>query len=299
MTSARPAAPIALLLLTLSLPAFAGGPSVTRNEPKMSSERLVLHTTLGDMAFALFPVVAPRHVAQIEKLVKLGVYNGTYFYRVEPNFVVQLADARDRLTPLTAEQSAAIKPLQGEFSSLRHVRGVLSMAHADNDPDSATTSFSILLADAPHLDGKYTIFGRLVQGEDVLETIADQPIDAQHRPLDRIGLVRSEIVDARRLASVMKPAPRLAPKPQRQEPPRVWLVLVTVMTAVGLAIFFTAGRISPAATAGLGMLIVLIGYFLMFLVLAPHSRENSLLAVALFVGSIAVFKAMSYFERAR
>ena len=70
------------------------------------------------------------------------------------------------------------------------------------------------------------------------------------------------------------------------------------MTALSLAIFFTAGKIAPSATACLGMLNVLIGYFLMFLILAPRAHENSLLAVGVFAASVLVFRAMSYFERA-
>ena len=274
--------------------------AASAGEPRLSRERAVLHTTLGDLVVAFYPDVAPRHTTQILKLMKMGVYDSIHFYRVESGFLVQLSDARDRQVPLTDEQEAAIHPIKAEFSRLRHVRGVLSMAREDNDPDSGTTSFSILLGDAPHLDGKYTIFGRLDRGWEVLDAMADQPVDGQHRPLDRIGLEKVDVVDANRVGSVMRPMPAVAKaKPKQEELPRAWLALVAAMCAIGLAIFFTAGKVSTSATACLGMLIVLIGYFLMFLALAPRARENSALAVAVFVGSIAVFKAMSYFERAR
>src|SRR5581483_4234561 len=136
------------------------------------------------------------------------------------------------------------------------------------------------------------------RGEDVLDAIVAQPINSQHRPLDRIGIDKAEVVDAKKLDSVMKAAPPRA-APRREETPSAWICLVAAMMAVGFAVFLTAGKIPTTATACLGMLNVLIGYFLLFLVLAPRARENSALSVAVFVGSVAVFKAMSYFERAR
>ena len=293
-----PSAPAFIVALAV-LSAAAKDISAAPGEPRLSRERAVLHTSLGDVVIAFYQDVAPRHTAQILKLMKLGVYDSIHFYRVEPGFLVQLSDARDRQVPLTPEQDAAIKPIKAEFSAMRHVRGVVSLAREDNDPDSGTTSFSILLADAPHLDGKYTIFGRIERGWDALDAMVAQPLDGQHRPLDRISLDKVDVVDAKKVDSVLRPAPAMKPRPPREEMPRAWLALVAAMSAVGLAIFFTAGKIPPNATACLGMLNVLIGYFLMFLVLAPRARENSALAVAVFVGSIAVFKAMSFFERAR
>ncbi|HJT79047.1 MAG TPA: peptidylprolyl isomerase, partial [Gemmataceae bacterium] len=143
----------AAALLAAVLPARAEAP------PRLAPERVVLRTVAGDVVLALYADVAPGHVHQILKLVRLGAYDGTHFCRIDPTFVAQISTAYDRLSPLTPEQRAAIHPLKAEFSGLRHRRGTLSMARDDGKPDSAETSFSVLLADAPHLDGKYTVFG--------------------------------------------------------------------------------------------------------------------------------------------
>src|SRR6185436_7315530 len=121
---------------------------------------VVLHTIAGDVVLAFYPDAAPGHVQQILALARAGVFDTTHFFRIEPNFVAQISVAEDRTTPLTESQKGLIHKLKAELHpTLKHHRGTLSMAHADGDVDSGETSFSILLADAPHLDGQYTIFG--------------------------------------------------------------------------------------------------------------------------------------------
>ncbi|MEA2570741.1 MAG: hypothetical protein QOI24_2742 [Acidobacteriota bacterium] len=134
------------------------------------STRVTIATTGGNFSVRLLPNLAPKTVAQFLRLVRGGVYDSVYFYRVEQNFVAQAATADDREVPLTPEQRALIVPIPLETGDLRHTRGVLSLAHGD-DPNSGETSFSILLAGAPHLDGKFTIFGVLEGGDDVLRSI--------------------------------------------------------------------------------------------------------------------------------
>ena len=129
----------------------------------------MLQTTFGDLELGFFPDVAPETTAHILEAFRLGLYDGNEFFRVDRGFVAQLQDARTgRGVPLNPEQAeVASVQVRGEFSGLRHVRGTLSMARYD-DPDSATTSFSVLLGDAPHLDGKYAVFGRVTAGEATL-----------------------------------------------------------------------------------------------------------------------------------
>src|SRR5207247_2900187 len=110
-----------------------------------SSEKLRLKTSLGDMTFKLYSMVAPVTVAQIMKLVRAGAYDSTRIFRVEPGFVAQLSTVQDRLTPLTPEQRGLLSKLPAEFSALVHQRGVLSMARQDNNVNSGESSFSILL----------------------------------------------------------------------------------------------------------------------------------------------------------
>jgi len=129
----------------------------------------VLQTKFGDLELGFFPDVAPETTAHILEAFRLGLYDGNEFFRVDRGFVAQLQDARSgRTVPLNQEQAeVANVQVRGEFSDLRHVRGTLSMARYD-DPNSATTSFSVLLGDAPHLDGQYAVFGRMTAGEETL-----------------------------------------------------------------------------------------------------------------------------------
>jgi peptidylprolyl isomerase len=314
MTVRRRAVRAAWLLAAATLVASASAPAAARaEEPRLAAERVVLHTRLGDLVLALYPDVAPRHVAQIIRLVRLGAYDTTYFYRVDPTFIAQLSTAQARRQPLTPEQSAAIIPIAAEFSDLRHVRGVLSMAREDGRPDSAETSFSILYAPAPHLDGKYTIFGRLESGEDVLNAIATVPRDAENRPLDPIEVVHAEVADSpEALARVVRPS---VPVAQGQissssgspmmavarpggdgRPAAPFLVLVAAMMACGLGSFVLAGRAPARLVGSLGLLTTMLGAFLLFTTLVPVSASSPWLALGLFAGSIALFKLMSRFE---
>ncbi|KAH1264532.1 Peptidyl-prolyl cis-trans isomerase CYP23 [Glycine max] len=138
-------------------------------EPELGFTRVVFQTKYGDIEFGFYPTVASKTVDHIFKLVRLGGYNTNHFFRVDKGFVAQVADvANERSTPVNEEQRReAVKTVVGEFSEVKHVRGILSMGRYD-DPDSASSSFSILLGDAPHLDGKYAIFGKVTKGDEML-----------------------------------------------------------------------------------------------------------------------------------
>lgn len=125
------------------------------SEPQMGSARVVFQTNYGDIEFGFYPSVAPNTVDHIFKLVRLGCYNSNHFFRVDKGFVAQVADViGGRSAPLNEKQRVvAEKTIVGEFSDVKHVRGILSMGRY-SDPNSAQSSFSILLGDAPHLDGE-------------------------------------------------------------------------------------------------------------------------------------------------
>ena len=129
----------------------------------------------------LYPDVAPITVANFEKLVKEGFYDGLIFHRVIPGFMIQGGD------PEGSGMGGPGYSIKGEFNyngvenNLKHSRGVLSMARAQH-PDSAGSQFFIMHADAPHLDGQYAAFGKLVEGEDVLDSIASIDTDWSDRP---------------------------------------------------------------------------------------------------------------------
>ncbi|HWQ35168.1 MAG TPA: peptidylprolyl isomerase [Blastocatellia bacterium] len=153
---------------------------------------VLLRTTLGDITVALDPELAPEHCRNFLKLVETRWYDHTAFHRVVPGFVVQGGMGSTRAGGPGHPADRWVHNLKGEFSQTRkHLRGALSMART-NDPDSAQTSFFIVLAPAPYLDGKYTIFGKVVDGFEVLDKMEQAPRDGE-TPRERIELIEAVI----------------------------------------------------------------------------------------------------------
>ncbi|MBE6907576.1 MAG: peptidylprolyl isomerase [Ruminococcaceae bacterium] len=129
----------------------------------------------------LYPDIAPATVENFIKLVKEGFYDGLIFHRVIPGFMIQGG------CPEGTGMGGPGYTIKGEFSSngvtnnLKHARGVISMARA-MDPNSAGSQFFIMHQDAPHLDGQYAAFGKVVEGMDVVDEIASVPTDYSDRP---------------------------------------------------------------------------------------------------------------------
>ena len=144
---------------------------------QLAAYRAVLETSAGAITIGFMPERAPEHVRTFLRLAQAGVFDGTTFHRVVRGFVVQTGSLTTR-GPLSEKQQKLVHPLAPEFSDVRHVKGIVSMARGD-DPASATTSFFIVTGDAPSLDGKYTVFGRVIQGLDVLETIEAAPVNGE------------------------------------------------------------------------------------------------------------------------
>ncbi|MGE0886639.1 MAG: peptidylprolyl isomerase [Blastocatellales bacterium] len=155
-------------------------------------KEVILRTSLGDITVALEPDLAPEHVRQFLKLVQTGWYDHTTFHRLIPGFVVQGGMGAGRSGSQVHYADKWIRPLKGEFSQTRkHIRGVLSMARG-NDPDSALTSFFIVLAPATNLDGKYSIFGKVVDGFETLDRIEKVQRNGE-APIERIELIEAVI----------------------------------------------------------------------------------------------------------
>jgi len=153
---------------------------------------VLLHTSMGDITLEMDPELAPEHVRNFLKLVDTGWYDHTAFHRIISGFVIQggLGSTRAGNKPHPADKW--VHKLKGEFSrTALHIRGTLSMARA-SDPDSADTSFFIVLGPAPHLDGKYTIFGKVVDGFDTIELIEKAPRNGES-PVQRIELIEAVI----------------------------------------------------------------------------------------------------------
>ena len=129
----------------------------------------------------LYPEIAPKTVANFEKLVKEGFYDGLTFHRIIPGFMIQGGD------PLGNGMGGSDERIVGEFAlngfknDLKHERGVISMARSQM-PNSASSQFFIMHADAPHLDGSYAAFGRVTEGIEVVDEIASVPTDFSDRP---------------------------------------------------------------------------------------------------------------------
>ena len=161
------------------------------------SEIAVITTAAGPMVVEFWPDVAPGHVENFKKLARQGFYDGTCFHRVIKDFMIQGGD------PLTKDASQESNwgtggpgyKIKAEFNERPHVRGVLSMARS-NDPNSAGSQFFICHGDAKFLDRQYTAFGRLIQGDDVLEAIATTTTRPQDRPVKRMGIESVRIVPA-------------------------------------------------------------------------------------------------------
>lgn len=187
--------------------------------PAVGDERILLHTNRGDLVLGLYDTVAPKHAAQIRKLVRLGVYDTTTIFRIEPGFVVQVTNAQNRQKALTPEQHKAITGIPAEFSKLKHRPGVLSMARDDDDVNSAETSFSIMLGKGPELDGKYTIVGEVLWGQPLLAMIAKDPRDARNKPYRPIVIEKAEVKTAEEIAKLKAAGNLRGPIPLPPPPP--------------------------------------------------------------------------------
>ncbi|XP_065861427.1 peptidyl-prolyl cis-trans isomerase CYP23 isoform X2 [Euphorbia lathyris] len=179
---------------------FAVVVSASPEDPELSSTRVVFQTSYGDIEFGFYPSVAPQTVDHIFKLVRLGCYNTNHFFRVDKGFVAQVADVvGGRSAPMNKEQrKEAEKTVIAEFSNVKHVRGILSMGRY-SDPNSASSSFSMLLGDAPHLDGQYTIFGKVTKGDDTLKKLEQLPTRREGifvMPTERITILSAYYYDA-------------------------------------------------------------------------------------------------------
>eukprot|EP00245_Coleochaete_scutata_P014726 TRINITY_DN6367_c0_g6_i1.p1 TRINITY_DN6367_c0_g6~~TRINITY_DN6367_c0_g6_i1.p1 ORF type:complete len:241 (-),score=42.17 TRINITY_DN6367_c0_g6_i1:238-960(-) len=175
--------------------------AVNYETPEFGSERVVFQTNFGDVEFGFFPEVAPKTVAHMAKLCRLGTFIDNHFFRVDRGFVAQVADVvGGRRARMNREQDEeAQKTIPGEFTPVKHVRGILSMGRYDN-PDSATSSFSILLGNAKHLDNQYAVFGKVTNGWQTLtalEAVETRQEGIFVMPLERITIFSTYVYDTK------------------------------------------------------------------------------------------------------
>jgi peptidyl-prolyl cis-trans isomerase B (cyclophilin B) len=172
-------------------PADTPEPFSTDPVDDLSRYRAVLETSAGAITVAFSPEKAPNHVRNFLRLADAGVYDGMAFHRVVKGFVIQSGHLPTRKEPLGERQQSYIRPLKAEFNDQVHELGTLAMARTD-EPDSATSSFFIVTARATALDGKYTVFGKVESGIEVVQKIEAVAVNGE-TPVERVELVRVRV----------------------------------------------------------------------------------------------------------
>jgi peptidyl-prolyl cis-trans isomerase B (cyclophilin B) len=167
-------------------PAPAPPPFSQETTEELSQYRVVLETSKGKIVVEMFPDKAPNHVRHFLRLASLGVYDKSAFHRIAPGFVIQAGDLNTRSEPTPQAAQKHIVKIRAEINDVKHKAGIVSMARGE-EIDSALTSFFIVLGDQPALDGTYTVFGRVVEGMDVVEKIAATPAENE-RPKERVDI---------------------------------------------------------------------------------------------------------------
>lgn len=148
----------------------------------------------GIIKLELDESAAPITVANFTKLVKEGFYDGLTFHRIIPGFMIQGGDPLGNGTGGSDENIKGEFAMNGVDNPIKHERGVISMARA-MDPNSASSQFFIMHEDAPHLDGSYAAFGRVIEGLDVVDEIAHVKTGFNDKPVTPVVIKSIKIED--------------------------------------------------------------------------------------------------------
>lgn len=164
-----------LCLLMLSLMACSSPP--TQTLPEIDPEVIVLETEMGRIVIELYTRDAPKHVSAFKKMVADGFFNSTGFHRIIPNTIIQGGDPTSKsdnraLWGMGLPDQATIP---AEFNSRKHERATVSAARRGNDVNSATSQFFICETSKPEWDGQYSVFGRVIEGMNVVGIISNAP----------------------------------------------------------------------------------------------------------------------------
>lgn len=280
------------LVLCLVHPAFADNP----DQMQMADHRILLLTSAGPLQLGLYPSSAPQTVDQIVSLVNQRLYDRVSIPRVEPDYLFQVGEVWMTDKPSAPQLWNKIPKLPLEAKGLKHTRGVLSLAHADGDPDSGQSSFSVLLADAPELDGQYTIFGQVIDSEATMKRIAGWPIDAKRVPKHPLQIIWARYLPAAEAARQARQlsgkagAPVIAAAPDRFP---VRILGSIALLAAGAFLF--AARLGQKGLLALHMLILLLGLFGLIVLIHP---KGIWMGGSAFLALVATFLLMSASESA-
>jgi cyclophilin family peptidyl-prolyl cis-trans isomerase len=153
--------------------------TIATNDTKSEGDIIKMETTMGTIKIKLFPDKAPKTVARIKELVSRGFYNGLIFHRIIDGFMIQGGD------PTGTGTGGSGQSIPDEFNNgLKHdKKGVVAMAHSAA-PNSQDSQFYITLAPATHLDGKYTVFGQVIDGQDVVDKMGKLKTGQNDRPME-------------------------------------------------------------------------------------------------------------------
>ena len=161
-------------LLAFVVAISLAAPALAQNKPVVTPPTAVITLEKGgQITLEFFPADAPKHVENFVKLVRAGFYDGQRFHRVEPGFVVQIGDPQSKTLPMSDPRMGTGGPgytIKAEFNNRKFERGVLGMARG-SEPDSAGSQIYLMLGAAPHLNGQYTAFGRVIRGMEIVDTI--------------------------------------------------------------------------------------------------------------------------------
>jgi peptidyl-prolyl cis-trans isomerase B (cyclophilin B) len=152
-------------------------------EGDMETMIAVIETNMGMIKLKFYPDVAPNHCRNFIRLAKDGFYDNLIFHRVIKGFMIQGG------CPQGTGMGGPGWNVDAEFSQRKHLKGTLSMARS-TDPNSAGSQFFICLEPQPGLDGKYTVFGQVIEGQDVVDKIGDLPTDPRDRPQQEAKMER-------------------------------------------------------------------------------------------------------------
>lgn len=174
-----------MVLVLIGLSAFTQG----IDKPRYQILTKRAGNYLGTFNIELFPLIAPNHVHNFDSLANALAFDSTAFHRVVPGFVIQGGDPNSINGPIsTWGQGNPNQPtVNAEFSPVRHLRGIIGAAR-DADTNSANSQFYVCVASATFLDGQYTVFGRVTDGMEVVDTIVASPRDANDVPLQKIEM---------------------------------------------------------------------------------------------------------------
>jgi len=177
---------------------------------------VILETNLGNITIEFFPNDAPNHITNFIKLSHSGFYDGTIFHRIIPGFMIQGGDPNTISgDPSTWGIGGPTERLDAEFNTIKHNRGIVSMARSA-DPNSAGSQFFIIHKDSNFLDEQYTVFGRIVTDEsfETLDKIAAVQTGASDRPTDpeQVKITKATVVNSSEISNLLE-----LPEPERTE----------------------------------------------------------------------------------